>query len=80
MIRWLKKQGLLHLSQFTIDWMESIIDGYQMMEEADVLPPEIEVQEALKYNVKNVLAVIRPDLPDVAFFNSLLQGKLERRP
>ena len=67
-IKWLQKQDVLSYSQFTIDWLESTLDRHIMMAENGAMPPDNEVNGAIKYEADNILRVLNPGLPDVAFF------------
>lgn len=73
---WLAAWDTLNLSQFTIDWQEETIDE---LEEVD--NPKDEVG-ALRYEVENILQVLKPDLPDVEFFNEVLAylGEFNNEP
>lgn len=72
-IEWIRGVDLLAFGQFTIDWVEIILDGYAEMDTNNVMPLEAECLEALKYDVQNILAIMRPELPDVAFFEEVLK-------
>lgn len=71
-ILWLMKQEPLHCSQFTLDWLELTIEKYQFMQEDEVLPSETDTNGAMKYEAENILAILKPGLPDVEFFNQIL--------
>lgn len=71
-IKWLQKQDVLKYSQFTIDWVEATLDRHIMMADEGAMPPENEVNGAIKYEVENILQVLNPGLPDGDFFKQVL--------
>lgn len=72
-IEWIRGVDLITFSQFTIDWVEIILEGYDEMDTSDVMPLQVECLESLEYDVQNILAIMRSDLPDVEFFKEVLR-------
>ena len=59
----------LEFSQFTMDWIEEQTTGLDYYDD-DTLDYPDDVM-TLPYKVDNILAVMRPDLPDFAFFQQV---------
>lgn len=57
---WLYSHDLTEFTQFTIDWVEQTIDRFEYKIETDIL-----------YQVKNILEIMKPELPDYEFFNEI---------
>lgn len=72
-IKWLTSLDVLKYSQFTIDWVERILDNYNVMAEEGNAPPDNEITEAIKYEAQNILQVINLRLLDATFFKQVLR-------
>lgn len=72
-VEWMRDIDPIKYSQFTIDWIEGVVDDYQIMYENNVLPPLNECHQAIIYDCANVTEIMRPDLLDVAFFKEVVR-------
>lgn len=72
-VEWMRDIDPLQYSQFTIDWIEVVVDSYQAMKEDNVLPPLNEYHLAIIYDCANVIEIMRPDLLDVVFFKEVVR-------
>ena len=58
----------LDYSQFTMDWIEEQTTGHDYYDDTLDYPSDA---MTLPYEVGNILAIMRPDLPDFAFFEQV---------
>lgn len=64
----LAQTDLTRFAQFTIDWADQMQDLY------DAETPDTgHFNNTVRYEITNILAIMDPTLPDVAFFRELLE-------
>lgn len=72
-VKYLSDQALVDLSQFTIDWVETTVSNYhQQIEFMETVQPN-EYFSSLKYEIENILQIMKEDLTDVLWFKLILE-------
>lgn len=65
-----KHNGNLNCSQFTIDYIEELLDKVEDYRTRQPLP-EADFLHAMSYRVDNIVVIMRPELVDLVLFKQL---------